>query len=412
MRIGMVSTRLAGTDGVSLEAAKMSHILREMGHIVVDCAGELDEGSPGRLIPTFHFEDPTAQELGNRAFAGDVPDPELLRAIGDQAQSLKVALQSFVDDERIDFLIQQNLLAIPMQLPLAQAITEFLAASGLPALAHNHDLYWERERFRRNRIPEFLDRHFPPRLPHLRHAVINSLAKEELRRRHAIDSTIIPNVFDFDVPAPGVDDYNADFRQAIGVAAEDWLVLQPTRVIPRKGIELAIDLLARLGDPRARLIITHRAGDEGMDYLTSLRALAAARGVDLRYVADQIEDRRGMGPGGTKLYSLWDAYVHADFVTYPSLIEGFGNALVETIYFRLPALVNRYDVYKADIGPIGFQLVEIDGAVTDEAVGAVAALRRDPEAVAAQVEHNFHLAAAHYGYGALRRLLEELIPRP
>lgn len=28
--------------------------------------------------------------------------------------------------------------------------------------------------------------------------------------------------------------------RTIGLSADDWLILQPTRVIPRKGIELAI----------------------------------------------------------------------------------------------------------------------------------------------------------------------------
>lgn len=74
---------------------------------------------------------------------------------------------------------------------------------------------------------------------------------------------------------------------------------------------------------------------------------------------------------GRKIYTLCDACPHADFVTYPSLYEGFGNALIETVCFRKPALVNRYSVYVDDIVPCGFQFVEIDGAITDEAVTAV-----------------------------------------
>jgi hypothetical protein len=48
---------------------------------------------------------------------------------------------------------------------------------------------------------------------------------------------------------------------------------------------------------------------------------------------------------GRKIYSLADIYPHADFVTYPSLIEGFGNAFLEAIYFRKPLLMQRYDGY-------------------------------------------------------------------
>lgn len=123
---------------------------------------------------------------------------------------------------------------------------------------------------------------------------------------------------------------------------DQLLVLQPTRVIPRKGIELAVELLAHLQAFKPVLVITHKAGDEGMAYLHQLQALAAEKGVDLRYVAEIVDDHRGMTADGRKIYALWDTYPHADFVTYPSFIEGFGNALIETIYFKLPALVNRY----------------------------------------------------------------------
>ena len=68
---------------------------------------------------------------------------------------------------------------------------------------------------------------------------------------------------------------------------------------------------------------------------------------------------------GTKTHSQWDAYLHADLVTYPSLVEGFGNSLLETIYFCLPAIVSQYPVHAADIAPPGFDFVEIDGEITD-----------------------------------------------
>ncbi|MEJ2748518.1 MAG: glycosyltransferase, partial [Anaerolineae bacterium] len=188
----------------------------------------------------------------------------------------------------------------------------------------------------------------------------------------------------------------------------DWLVLQPTRVIPRKGIELAIELLARLNDSRAKLVITHQAGDEGLDYLHHLQQIAEEKDVDLRYVADQVDDARRITDNGRKIYSLWDTYPHANLVAYPSLYEGFGNALIETIYFRKPAFVNRYSVYAEDIGPLGFQFVELDGAVTDEAVTAVHDILLHPEKTKPIVEHNYQLGQQHFSYQTLSRLLDHL----
>jgi len=195
----------------------------------------------------------------------------------------------------------------------------------------------------------------------------------------------------------------------IELMPDDRLILQPTRVVPRKGIELAVETVRRLGDPGCKLVITHHAGDEGMGYLYQLQHTAKRAGVDLRYVADEFDAARRVAPDGAKTYSLADAYVHADFVTYPSLIEGFGNALLETIYFRLPALVNRYPVYTADIGPMGFDFVEIEGEVTDEAVARVRRLLDDAEERQAMVERNFALALEHFSYSVAGARLQEIM---
>jgi glycosyltransferase involved in cell wall biosynthesis len=411
MRLGFISTRLAGTDGVSLETHKLAAVAREMGHEIFYCAGELDGHVLGALIPEIHFQDPLAQVLGERAFGGHEPDPNLEGAIAARAEELARPLARFLDDFSIDFLIAQNIFSIPMQLPLAQALAGLMAERGLPGLAHNHDFYWERPRFLTNRIPTFLDTYFPPALPRLQPAVINSLARQTLKERRGLDAVLIPNVFDFATPPPTVDEFSADFRQAIGLGEDDWLILQPTRVIPRKGIELTIELVARLADPRAKVVITHQAGDEGLDYLHRLEKMAQARGVTLLYVADMVSDSRQVRPDGRKTYALWDTYPHADLVAYPSLIEGFGNALLETIYFRRPALVNRYEVYAADIGPLGFQFAEIEGAITVGAVNQVRHWLAHPKETERVVEHNYNLGREHFSYQTLARVLGPIIGR-
>ena len=47
MNIGVIATRLAGTDGVSLESAKLVKIAEQFGHTVFYCAGELDSHLEG-----------------------------------------------------------------------------------------------------------------------------------------------------------------------------------------------------------------------------------------------------------------------------------------------------------------------------------------------------------------------------
>ena len=56
-----------------------------------------------------------------------------------------------------------------------------------------------------------------------------------------------------------------------------------------------------------------------------------------------------------------DLRPHADLVMYPSIYEGFGNALLEAFYFKVPIIVNRYPVWVRDIEPKEFQVPVMDG---------------------------------------------------
>lgn len=409
MKIGFVSTRLAGTDGVSLETAKWATVLGRKGHQIFYCAGELDpSGPPGLLVPEMHFEHPLAMTLGQLAFGTTTRSPRLDQLLAEAQLPILEGLRAFIRSYQIDILIAENCLAIPMNLALGLALRRVIQETGIVVLGHHHDFAWERERFAVNVVADVLEAAFPPDLPRIVHAVINRPAQAELERRRAIPATVVPNVFDFRARLPGIDDYNRDLRAAIGISAGDLFILQPTRVVPRKGIELAIELARRLNEPNARLVITHHAGDEGPEYLNALRAQAAAAGVDLRYVAEHFAPERRDDARG-KLYSLWDAYPHADLVTYPSLYEGWGNALIEAVYFRRPLVVNRYQIYDTDIRPVGFRVVEMQGAVTEQVVEQTRALVHDPALAREMTEHNFEVGARHFSYEALDLLLDRLL---
>ena len=408
MNIGFVSGRLAGTDGVSLETHKWAQVVEGMGHTAFYCAGELEEdGPPGLLVPEMYFHTEEADWIVDHAYGTTEAHPELRPRIERLARFLKERLYQFIGEYGIDLLVPENALTIPIQVALGIALAELIEETEIPTIAHHHDFYWEREVYQTNCIQDILDRCFPPDLPSIRHTVINSPAQRDLKARFGLDSAVVPNVFDFAVPAPGIDAYNGDLRRAIGLSEEDRLILQPTRIIRRKGIELAVELVGRLGDARNKLVLSH-ATDVDEAYLAELQELAGRLGVDMRVPIDHIDSVRGTREG-RRIYSLWDVYPHADLMTYPSLYEGFGNALIEAIYFKLPALVNRYPVYVADIGPLGFDFVEIDGAITDQAVEAVAELLRNPARREQMVETNYGLAAEHFSHQAVERQLRPLI---
>jgi glycosyltransferase involved in cell wall biosynthesis len=181
----------------------------------------------------------------------------------------------------------------------------------------------------------------------------------------------VPNVVDFENPPPPPDEYADDVRREMGLEPEDVMILQPTRVVPRKGIEHAIQLVRALGDQRYKLVISHESGDEGLEYHQMLVEYARQCGVDLRFFATRVGETRQINAAGQKVYTLWDLYRHAALVTYPSLYEGFGNAFLEAVYFKVPVLVNRYAIFGRDIEPKGFRCPVMEGFLTAEVIREV-----------------------------------------
>ena len=409
MKIGFISTRLAGTDGVSLETRKWAQVASRLGHDVCYCAGQLDDDAPNpSLIPELHFRDPEAKAIGELVFGRMEPPEGLAQRVQAASEYLAGKLRGWLRESGVGAIVVENALAIPMHVPLGLALARVIQETEIPAIGHHHDFYWERQRFRLNCLPDLIRDTFPPDLPTMRHVAINSLARRDLGFFRNLEATVVPNVFDYDTPAPGIDEYNQDFRQAMGFSSYDWIFLQPTRVIARKGIDIAFELLRRLREPRARLIISHQAGDEGMAYYRQLLDRSEAMGVEVHYLAGFIEEQRAVHQG-RKSYTLWDVYPHADFITYPTLYEGFGNALLEAIYFRKPVLVNRYSVYVADIAPLGFDFVEVDGWISDEAISEVRRLLDDPGHRRAVADRNYALARQHFSYQVLADALEALL---
>lgn len=410
MKVGIAAARLAGVDGVTFETAKWEAVLESMGHELRLCAGEIDAlRYQARLVPPMHFTWPAAERVTAAAFDPSSDPDTVRREIERLADLLVPVIADWARVNALDVLLVENAWAIPMHLPLGIALRRVAEELQLPAIGHHHDYWWERDRFATCVVPEVLEHAFPPDLPSIRHVSINSLAAAQLRERRALESTVIPNVFDFDAPRPRRHPaVRRRLRAELDMAPDDLLVVQPTRVVARKGIELAIELVGRLERPDAVLMVTSPAGDEGLEYLVHLERLAEHRGVRLSYAADRFapdHEGRPIRPA----HSLHDAYLAADLITYPSLYEGYGNALVEALFYGVPVVVNRYPVYEADIRPLGLRLIEIEGAITDDTVADVRRVLAKPRVKREWARHNFEVGRRHLSYEVLRRELDTLL---
>ena len=407
--IGFISTRIAGTDGVSLEIAKWADVFEKEGFNCFYFAGKLDRPTHcSYLAEKAHFKHPDIKYINQNCFGTCTRSRSTTKKIHEACQQIKDHLYQFIEKFNIDLLVPENALSIPLNIPLGIAITEVISETGMSAIAHHHDFFWERQKFTTNAVWEYINMAFPPHLPSIWHVVINSSADNQLSLRTGISATIIPNVMDFDNPPAPLDDYASDVREALGIEDDELFILQPTRVVERKGIEHAIELVNRLG-MKAKLVISHASGDEGYDYEQRLKKYSKQMNVNTVFVSDIINEKRGYTKTGKKIYDRNDIYPHADLVTYPSYVEGFGNAFLEAIYFRKPIVVNTYAIYTMDIKPKGFSAIELNGYVTEKAVREARKVLTDPEYYNKMVAHNYEIAKRYYSYSVLDQKLKNLI---
>ncbi len=441
-RIGICHFRVGETDGVSLEIAKWRAALEALGHTVYLCAGQAGE-TEAFLIPELSLDHPEVERIRKnafQAFSDYASEEELHSHIEALAAKIEAGMRHFVAVYDIDLLIVENIWSLSPHLPATLALWRTVRALRLPAIAHHHDFYWEKDDYRGPTCPlvrRLLSDYFPPRDPRIVHVVINHLAQRELERR-GIRALVVPNVLDFST-SPKLDEFNRDFKERLGLSAEDVVLLQSTRVVRRKGIELAVDLAAELSRPDFRGALTRRAREHGASgpgrpvllltnliedeaYWEVLKERISRRGVNVKLATDQVAFRREQRDG-QKIYSFWDTYLFADFMTYPSLQEGWGNQFLEGVWAKLPIASFEYPVFKTDIAPLGFKYVSLgdrverapDGlwqlppGVLHRAAQEVSDLLSSPQRYREVVEHNYRLARKHLSLERLKELLKMVV---
>lgn len=409
LKIGFISTRLAGTDGVSLETAKWVRVLKEEGHDCYFMAGELDTPlDKSFLFKECNFCHPAIREIDSGCFGHNIRKAEISVLIQEMKIKLKKGIREFIKRFELDLIIPENALTIPMNLPLGLAITEIAVETGINMIAHHHDFFWERKRFLKNGCWDYLNKAFPPHLPMIQHIVLNSSQNNQLSLRTGISATIIPNVMDFAHPPAAPDEYADDIREALGIGPEEKFVLQPTRIVKRKGIEHAIELVHRI-NMDAKLVISHASGDEGDEYSERVLEYSKLLGVETVFCSNIVGEKRGITADGKKIYTLSDLYQKCDLVTYPSTIEGFGNAFLEALYYKCPVMVNNYSIYNYDIGPKGFKTILMDDYVSKKTIENTEKVLNNPDIKKEWAEINYDLGRRYFCYDVVRQKLRTLI---
>ena len=335
MKIAILHHRVGGLDGVSLEIAKRKRILKNLGHRVILIAG-LNQKGADYVLPDL-----------------SIPSPKkLLKPI-----HLRLELENILKKEKFEALFVHNILSLGRHPLAAKELVNFLDWWQGKTIAVHHDFYWERPEMVRKaskKVKLLWKKYLLPKRSYIHHVVINTLAARELKRRRGIQAEVMPDVFDFSRKRLGSRRKALELKKRLKLG-KSFIVLQATRIVPRKGIELGINFAFHLQKHLPQKVVffllnyPDGAVNGALNYYKKLHQYANQLQIPL------IDGFRYLG----KNFSFWDGYHLADIISFPSLWEGYGNQFLEAMFFQKPIVVFECPVFQADIEPKGYKVLSL-----------------------------------------------------
>lgn len=269
-------------------------------------------------------------------------------------------------DELLDYYLENpdkfplnslihNFFSLPVHPSATVAIFNLVKDLQLKSVLVHHDFMWERKHFKQ--LPgywQMVEKFFNPvvfkDMEWVKHATINKRDALNLKERSGLDSMIIYNIDDFSrMPVydqQSVSGFRAMLSDVYKIPEDAFLIVQGTRCVERKQIQLAEDLLAQIiahqksyPDREFHLVVFGDKSNEAVDnggYYDFLIEQAREKGclLNIHFIKENVVAGSHDDPEDN-IWSFQTAYQAADMVTYFSKVEGFGNNMLEAIRFSL-----------------------------------------------------------------------------
>ncbi|MCF8302489.1 MAG: hypothetical protein K9I94_04365 [Bacteroidales bacterium] len=469
LNIGIMHSLIGKNDGVSIVIdqtvnAMVEYMEVELGHIFFLAAhssprfnAETDEifwhKNPVHKTILHHYEEPAPDYLNS--------------LIHNKAMYAKDVIAGFIEKNEIDLLIAHNT-SHPLNFVTAVGLGYYideLRAEGLiwpKVLVWWHDSYYERERFAKpNKIIKKYLKYLPgididgiafinQEQRRLAERFFNEHQKPYRKNFLATRTATIPNTshisWDWqdrnwkgkEIIYPPQDNYNDTLLRDVGLLSQiqkrdmDFkdtvILLQHTRVVPRKRIELAIDFAFLLEKRFLKdgvkkciaILVSGHSGDEQVEYKKFLKKYHKDlllkhpdSNVVLLFGENSILSHRDIIVD-KKYYKFAEIpsviAANGGLGTFFSEVEGYGNNLLEMISYGLPVVINKYEVFKKEIDHLGFKLPAIDnGIITDELVEEAYKIQTDIAYRNQIVKHNLEVLNEKLGHKVIAEKLTPLI---
>lgn len=411
MNIGIVIARIGGLDGVSLETEKWIDVLQDDGHKIFVLTGDIEIDRPLNLesnnilqIDELSLYNSLCVKEQILAFQKDsIKSDKLFDLIEKNSATIMDSIVEWVDENELDILIAENTVSLPSHISLGFGIHSAVMDLDIPIICHHHDLAWDKgHRFisEHNEVNHFIKHIFPLQDDNAVHVTINTFAKQQFATKLGIDAYYIPNVVNFNKTFGERTNASIELRKELGLNKSDVALFQVSKIVRRKGIETAIELISKIPDKKVKLVITGTyTDDEKKNYFDELVILVNKL---------NLEDRVIFGYDIVKNYTLSDIYGAADICTYFSKYEGFGNTFIEAVHAKKPIFVNDYKpVFLKDIASKGFITMMItDNEITEDAFNQMISIIENPNLREAIGEDNFEIGKKYFSYDVLKRRLQ------
>ncbi len=341
MKIGLLHyTSWPVVGGVEAVLRQQATLMARAGHSVSIVCGDgkrFSDAIPTLVLPELNLTQGLVTQAQQEITSG-YPGTAYFQAVNAVKKRLRPLFIEW------DCTIVHNVMTMPFHLAATQVVSE-LAEEGNRVLAWTHDLAANNQDYSltRNRVFAMIRE---------RQHGIEYVAVSETRAREFRDLTgtsadaVVPNGLDLSAALGLTTEVSGLLAE---INSEEAILLYPTRILQRKNLGLALQILAALLeiDFRAWLFITGAANGYNPGakaHFAGLKRQASELGVTdrVRWVNEHffVDD--------AQLRSL---YLVSDALLFTTKQEGFGLPILEAAAFRLPIFCSDIEPLRSNLPP-------------------------------------------------------------